>query len=84
MYEIGKQTYNPCEICGKTFKMFEILQVNLFQKIATSAEHVVYQNCSECQNETKTTICAHNMSCRYSELTIFMKNDQSVIIVWVS
>ena len=33
------------------------VQVNLFQKLATSAEHVVYQNCSECQNKTKTTIC---------------------------
>ena len=29
------------------------LQVNLFQKLATSAEHVVYQNCSECQNKPK-------------------------------
>ena len=50
------------------------LQINLSQKLATSAEHVVYQNCSECQNETKTTICVHNMFCRYSELTIFMNN----------
>ena len=50
------------------------LQVNLFQKLATSAEHVVYQNCSECQNKTKTTICVHNMFCRYSELKIFMNN----------
>ena len=32
------------------------IQVNLFQKLATSGEHVVYQNCSECQN--KTTICS--------------------------
>ena len=23
------------------------------------AEHVVYQNCSECQNKTKTAICVH-------------------------
>jgi hypothetical protein len=62
----------------------ELLQVNLFQKLATSAEHVVYQNCSECQNKTKTTICVHNMFCRYSELTIFMNNEQSVVILWVS
>ena len=48
----------------------QLVQVNLFQKLATSAEHVVYQNCSECQNKTKTTICAHNMFCRYSELAI--------------
>ena len=60
------------------------LQVNLFQKVATSAEHVVYQNCSECQNKTKTTICVHNMFCRYSELTIFMNNEQSVVILWDS
>jgi hypothetical protein len=55
---------------GKTL----LVQVNLFQKLATSAEHAVYQNCSECQNKTKTTICVHNMFCRYSELTIFMNN----------
>ena len=60
------------------------LQVNLFQKLPTSAEHVVYQNCSECQNKTKTTIWVHNMFCRYSELTIFMNNEQSVVILWVS
>ena len=60
------------------------VQVNLFQKLTTSAEHVVYQNCSECQNKTKTTICVHNMFCRYSELTIFMKNEQSVVILWVN
>ena len=29
------------------------IQVNLFQKLTTSAEHVAYQNCSECQNKTK-------------------------------
>ena len=34
--------------------------------------------------KTKTTICVHNMSCRYSELTIFMNNEQSVVILWVS
>ena len=36
-----------------------VVQVNLFQKLITSGEHVVYQNCSECQNKTKTTICVH-------------------------
>ena len=61
-----------------------VLQVNLFQKLATSAEHVVYQNCSDCQNKTKATICVHNMFCRDSELTIFMNNQKSVIILWVS
>ena len=34
--------------------------------------------------KTKTTICVHKMFCRYSELTIFMNNDQSVVILWVS
>ena len=54
-------------------------------KIANpSSEHAVYQNCSECQNKTKTTICVHDMFCRYSELTIFMNNEQSVVILWVS
>ena len=65
----------------------KLIQVNLFQKLATSAEHVVYQNCSECQNKnnnlctkivlnvkTKTIICVHKIFCRYSELTIFMNN----------
>ena len=61
-----------------------VLQVNLFQKLATSAEHVVYQNCSECQNKTKATLCVHNIFFRYSELTIFIKNEQSVAILWVS
>ena len=60
------------------------VQVNLFQKLTTSAEHVVHQNCSECQNKTKTTSCVHNMFCRYSEVTILMNNEQSVIILWVS
>ena len=36
------------------------------------------------QNKTKTTTCVHNMFCRYSELTIFMNNEQSVVILWVS
>ena len=45
---------------------------------------IVYQNCSECKNNTKITICVHNMFCRYSELTIFMNNEQSFVILWVS
>ena len=35
------------------------LQVNLFQKLATSAEHVVYQNCSECQNKNNNLCTQH-------------------------
>jgi hypothetical protein len=31
--------------------------------------------------KTKTSIFVHNMFCRYSELTIFMNNEQSVIIL---
>ena len=62
----------------------QVVQVNLFQKLATSAEHVVYQNCSECQNKTKTAICVHKLFCSYSELTIFMNNEQSFVILWVS
>ena len=27
----------------------------------TSSEHVVYINCSECQNKNKKPICVHNM-----------------------
>ena len=81
--------YEPFFILSKINLPFLIflgqkVQVNLFQKLATSAEHVVYQNCSECQNKTKATICVHNMFCRYSELTIFMNNEQSVLILWVS
>ena len=60
------------------------VQVNLFQKLATFAEYVVYQNCSECQKKRRTTIYVHNMFCRYSQLTIFMNNEQSVVILWVS
>ena len=44
-----------------TKKIKPNVQANLFQKLATSAEHVVCQNCSECQNKTKTTICRHIM-----------------------
>jgi hypothetical protein len=29
------------------------VQVYLFQKLATSGEHVVYKDCSECQNKNK-------------------------------
>ena len=65
-------------------KLGYLNKVNLFQKPATSAEHVVYQNCSECQNKTKTTICVHNMFCWYSELTNFVNNEQSFVILWVS
>ena len=45
---------------------FDLVRAFL-QKLATSAEHVVYPNCSECQNTTKTTICVHSMFCRYHE-----------------
>ena len=76
-------TYYPLLGPESTCQMSVQLQVNLFQKLAASAEHVVYQNCSEYQNKTKTTICVHNMFCRYSELTIFMNNEQSVVILWV-
>ena len=31
-----------------------------------------------------TTCCVQKMFCRYSELTIFMNNEQSVVILWVS
>ena len=38
------------------------LQVNLFQKLATSAEHVVYQNCSECQKKAKkNNLCTQHV-----------------------
>jgi hypothetical protein len=47
------------------------VQVNIFQKLATSAEHVVYQNCSECQNKQKqqfvyTTCSADILSLQFS------------------
>ena len=61
--------------------LWDLLQVNLFQKLLTSGEHGVYHNCSECQNKTKTTICVHNMFGKYSELTIFMNNEQFVVIL---
>ena len=36
----------------------------LFQYIkTTSSEHVVYINCSECQNKNIKTICLHNIFC---------------------
>jgi hypothetical protein len=63
------------------------VQVNLFQKLATSPEQVVYQNCSECQKNThkKTLIFVHNIFCRYSEVTTFINNEQlqSAVIFWV-
>ena len=61
------------QLCKNIVWNFNSLQANLFQKLATSAEHVVYQNCPESQNKTKTTICVH-IFCRYSEHTIFMNN----------
>ena len=79
--KISQNWWKFCQ--AKTTKSIA-LQVNLFQKLATSAEHVVYQNCSECQNKTKTTICVHNMFCRDSEITISINNEQSVVILWVS
>ena len=78
------QTLGICSIQKINSIIWQWIQVNLFQKLATSAEHVVYQNCPECQNKTKTTICVRNMFCRYSELTIFMKNEQSVLILWIN
>ena len=49
----------------------KLIQVNLFQKLATSAEHVVYQNCCECQNRKKlqflyTTCSAGILSLQFS------------------
>ena len=40
-------------------RLFIELQIQ-YMKIASS-EHVVYINCSECQNKNKKTICVHNM-----------------------
>ena len=37
------------------------VQVNLFQELATSAEHVVYQKCSECQNKQKSNFCTQHV-----------------------
>ena len=52
------------------------VQEYLFQKLATSGEHVMYKNCSECQNKTKknTTIYVHIMFSWCSELSFFMNN----------
>ena len=44
-------------LCSQVEAYLSVLQVSLFQKLATSAEHLVYQNCSKCQNKTKATIC---------------------------
>ena len=81
MENIPKLIFNLIPVTSNN--SWPVLQVNLFQKLATSAEHVVCQNCSECQNKTKITICVHNML-RYCELTIFMNNEQSVVILCVS
>jgi hypothetical protein len=40
--------------------------------LRTCWEHVVYMNCSECQNKNKKTIYVHNMFSTCSELGIFM------------
>ena len=40
-------------------KWFIELQVQCMK--IPSLEHVVYINCSECQNKNKKTICVHNM-----------------------
>ena len=40
-------------------RLFIELQIQ-YMTIASS-EHVVYINCSECQNKNKKTICVHNM-----------------------
>ena len=53
----GNSMYNLLSYCGlidaKIRASEKDLRVNLFQKLATSGENVVYQNCSECQNKTK-------------------------------
>ena len=57
------------------------VQVNLFQKLATSAEHVVYQNCSECQNKTKNNnLCTQHVFKVFWDYTF---HEQSVVILWV-
>ena len=45
------------EVHSEYAKGTRMILVNLFHKLTTSAEHVVYQNCSECQNKTETTCC---------------------------
>ena len=52
--------HKEAEFLQKILPGKEILvQVNLFQKLATSAEHVVYQNCSECQNKNNNLCTQH-------------------------
>ena len=52
-------------ICSKRTPLYCIdyvvveLQVNLFQKLTTSGQHVVYQNCSECQNKNNNLCTRH-------------------------
>ena len=52
-------------------RLFIELQIQ-YMKIPSS-EHVVYINCSECQNKNKNKLVyLHNMSSTCSELGIFM------------
>ena len=56
-----------------------LVQAYLFQKLTTSEEHVVYQNCSEFQNK-KTHLCTQHVLLMFwaSNFSIFMNN------LWVS
>ena len=42
-----------------TFRSTYTGLMNPFQKLATSAEHVVYQNCAECQNKNNNLCTQH-------------------------
>ena len=59
---------------------------NDFKNFFRNSQHLQNMLCTKIvlNIKTKTTICVHNMFCRYSELTIFMNNEQSVVILWVS
>ena len=50
---------------GMIWKLYPLVQVNLFQKLATSAEHVVCQKCFECQF-VYTTYPASILSLQFS------------------
>ena len=70
---------------------YHYVQVYLFQKLATSGEHVVYKNCSKCQNKKQSvyTICSqHDRAWNFHDWTPNSMNNLlsyfGLVVTWIS
>ena len=58
-FKLNSGSFSFLKISFSKYIPIAQVQVNLFQKLATSGEHVVYQNCSECQKKSNNLCTQH-------------------------